>query len=350
MDKNGNSIMRAPTFITEKNKCLILAVNYFDKIQKFLKNEFVEGIRKSKWKCVFVNAYPEFEVFFPNRIELEIALLNSSTQIHILTSAGGENNELHNGGTYINTIYHYNPLYWLHHTHNNFYKLNAKYLNNRIDINPSYLVTSLNASPHRHRCLLLDNLHKRNLLNNNNFSWTQLSTKFEQNYKFKYWEEKITEIDEHFITSNHHYANVPKSQFESVFNVVSETTRDTLFWTEKTFIPIAMGKPFILVGAKNINRELTKFGFKLYDEVIDYSKFDDYLDYNYRVDGLCAELDRLNNSKNFKKMISVLEPTIIHNYNTFHSLYKSSKLENLSFFKLANSYGITLNDFGHFVD
>ena len=330
----------------EKNNCLILSINQFDTIDEFLKNECIEGIRNSKWECVFIDASAEFEIWFPNRIELEIALLNSSTQIHILTSVGSNNREPnHNGSTFINTIYYYNPLYWLHHTYNNFYKLNAKYLNNRIDINPSYLVTSLNASPHYHRCLLLDNLHKHNLLNNNNFSWTQLSTKFEQNYKFKYWEEKITEIDEHFITSNHHYVNVPQSQFESVFNVVSETTRDTLFWTEKTFTPIAMGKPFILVGARHINKELTKFGFKLYDAVIDYNKFDNYHEYNNRINGLCAELGRLNNSKNLNKMLSALEPTIIHNYNTFHSLYESYKLENLSFFKLANSYGITLNDF-----
>jgi hypothetical protein len=329
----------------EKNNCLILSVNKFDVIHEFLKKEFIDGIRESKWKCVFVNASPEYEVWFPNRIELETALFNSSTQIHILTSISGHNNELHTGSTFINTTYYHNPLYWLSHTYINFYQHNSEYLYNRININPSYLITSLNASPHRHRCLLLDNLHKSNLLNNNNFSWTQLSTEFEQNYKFKYWEEKITEIDEHFITSNHHYANVPQSQFESVFNVVSETTRDSLFWTEKTFIPIALGKPFILMGARNINKELTKFGFKLYDDVIDYNKFDNYLEYDNRVNGLCVELNRLNDSKDFKKILSVLEPTIIHNYNTFHSLFKSYKTENLSFFKLANSYGITFRDF-----
>ena len=328
----------------EKNKCLILSTHELDILHDFLKTTFIDGIRKSKWECIFINASSEYEVYLPNRIELEQALLNSSTQIHILIGSGGNNNEKNPAGTFVNTVYHHNPLYWLVHVHREVYRRHSEYTNNVIDINPSYLITSLNATPHHHRCLLLDRLHKHNLLNDDNFSWSQLSTKWEMNYKFKYWEEKVNLIDDNFITSGHHYHNIPQSQFESVFNIISESTRDTLFWTEKTFIPISIGKPIIISGAQYINRELTKFGFKLYDGVIDYSKFDDYPEYDDRVNGLCNQLNKLNNSKNFKEILNIIEPTIIHNYNTFQSLFKSYKLQNLPFFKLAHLYGIESDD------
>lgn len=65
---------------------------------------------------------------------------------------------------------------------------------------------------------------------------------------------------------------VPLEYVQSCVDVVSESyVEDSIMLTEKTFKPIALRKPFILLSARNSHEFLQKMGFKLYDEMIDYS-------------------------------------------------------------------------------
>lgn len=48
-------------------------------------------------------------------------------------------------------------------------------------------------------------------------------------------------------------------------------------YCEKTARPLLFGKPFFIVGPPNVNKNLTKLGFELYDEIFDYN-LDNHID------------------------------------------------------------------------
>jgi hypothetical protein len=55
--------------------------------------------------------------------------------------------------------------------------------------------------------------------------------------------------------------------------------------TEKTFKPIAMGMPFVIVGTQGSLRYLRSYGFKTFGDLWDES-YDDKSDYTTRIDKL----------------------------------------------------------------
>jgi len=68
---------------------------------------------------------------------------------------------------------------------------------------------------------------------------------------------------------------VPLEYIQSCIDLVTESmVYDCVMLTEKTFKPISLKKPFILLSAKNSHLFLKKMGYQLYDELFDYS-FDD---------------------------------------------------------------------------
>ena len=62
----------------------------------------------------------------------------------------------------------------------------------------------------------------------------------------------------------------------TLFQVVNETyvedwNKTSMFWSEKTFRAIYHMQPFIIWGQPNINKNLQKYGYKLYEDTFDYS-------------------------------------------------------------------------------
>jgi len=90
-------------------------------------------------------------------------------------------------------------------------------------------------------------------------------------------------------TSYQHYAS-------TIFNVITETTHDkfSLNLTEKSFKAFANCHPFIIIGDLRVNKKLEEFGFKLYDDLIDYS-FDEVYDDTQRLNRVLIEIKRIYN-------------------------------------------------------
>jgi hypothetical protein len=72
--------------------------------------------------------------------------------------------------------------------------------------------------------------------------------------------------------SGHVERKIPQIAHESHMWCVVETlsTVDILHHTEKTFKPISVGHPFMVLGAVNQNKDLKKYGYELYDDIINY--------------------------------------------------------------------------------
>jgi hypothetical protein len=108
---------------------------------------------------------------------------------------------------------------------------------------------------------------------------------------------------------------------ESLLYLVTETVakgrRQHL--TEKTFKPICLGMPFVIVGTKGSLEYLRRYGFKTFSDVWDES-YDDAEDHVRieRIASLLRSLDELS-ILGKQELFDLCIPIIEHNYNHFYN-------------------------------
>lgn len=98
-------------------------------------------------------------------------------------------------------------------------------------------------------------------------------------------------INDRLLTNQEPY--VPIEYIQSNIDVVLETyIGPGVNLTSKTLKPIFYQKPFIVLGAKKIHYYLKKYGFKLYNEIFDYS-FDELSSTKDRFDSIVNQVNNL---------------------------------------------------------
>jgi len=166
-----------------------------------------------------------------------------------------------------------------------------------------YLFISMNNLPRLHRCYLIDNIKKYNLDVNSAITWYYADA----DYSWKHWKptrlmlsdkkyinyHKSNQVDSLLVPSIH---DVPLEFFQSYFSLVSESSVNHCFLTEKTAIPLLLEQPFIVQGARGFHNFLKLLGFELYDEIFDYS-FDNLDCFVLRTDKIIENIQKLK-SKN----------------------------------------------------
>lgn len=116
--------------------------------------------------------------------------------------------------------------------------------------------------------------------------------------------------------------------YEKTFlSLVSETTTNhgVIYLSEKTFKPIAMGHPFMIVGSRKSLDELKKIGYKTFDRWWDES-YDTKYSYEERISSIINELNTLS-LKNKEELIIMrkeMQEVVEHNFNLFNSRRKLS--------------------------
>lgn len=183
-----------------------------------------------------------------------------------------------------------------------------------------HLFINHNNKPHYHRCLLVEKLIEKNLDKVGNFSWNYLTKDYYEKYnnilldkdfKFVYFKEKKISIKDNYSITQNQYSNPGLTYAESLFDIVSESNIDVKFITEKTYKPLVYGKPFIILSFKGANAHIKSLGFKLFDNIIDYS-FDNYDKIEDRVEGLCNELQNLSN-QNYEELNNKMKNIVQYN-------------------------------------
>jgi hypothetical protein len=169
---------------------------------------------------------------------------------------------------------------------------------------------SFNSNPRDHRCLLLDLLAKNDLLEKGNVSWNPIN-KF--NYEWVWWKSPTKKtLSDDYPTTRFQY-RLPTEWNESFVNLISETSVNIGFVTEKTWIPILCKKPFLVQTTEGFYTYFQQLGFKTYDEIFDYS-FDSVSNLEIRTQMI---LDNVKNilDKDYQKLYDMIYPKIKHNYN-----------------------------------
>ena len=250
------------------------------------------------WTKIFFEKNDDSKKFtLPDEIK-ELYEIIEKYEIKFYLIVGCEKNEMFNN-FYVDKSPNFNIIYW--NTSLIFlpyyqlqvfiknYKLETNIENLTINKKFENLYINYNNKPRYHRCLLMDQLVKNDLFNLGLNSWNQLSGF----YEFKYWVEQKISIDdfEYYINDEYRQSLLKMNCFVSV---VTETSDEILFVTEKTYRQILIEQPFLCLGAPNQNNILRNYGFELYDEIFDY-EFDSKTNIEERVQGI---IDNLNNIKN----------------------------------------------------
>lgn len=194
------------------------------------------------------------------------------------------------------------PTYYLHRL-----QIETNRTTNDFDL----LYSNLNNIPHNHRCILMDELSKENLLEFGKVSWNMINPK-ESRYEFKHWEQKIIEIDNfNSFRIKRNFSNIFYKRDNSLISVITESTTKDMFFSEKTFKPIISERPFIILGHKNQNLELKKYGFELFEEIFDY-EFDSKEDVYERAKGIVNNLSNIKN-ENYNQIFKEVKDKVKHN-------------------------------------
>jgi hypothetical protein len=108
---------------------------------------------------------------------------------------------------------------------------------------------------------------------------------------------------------------------ESLLYLVTETvaTGRRHHLTEKTFKPIALGMPFIIVGTQGSLRYLRSYGFKTFGDLWDES-YDDEPDDTKRIEKIAQVLKLLDGLEEHRQDIFESAQAIVkHNWNHFYN-------------------------------
>jgi len=181
-----------------------------------------------------------------------------------------------------------------------------------------YPFITMNHIAKYHRCLLIDLLAKHNLLDAGAVSWHNRYT--DTAYKWR-WSDAVSakrhlSDKEAYLENNYNVQfNPPDEFFQSFMSIVSETTEQVIFITEKTATAILYKQPFLVQGAPGFHRYLQSLGFELYDEIFDYS-FDFEEDSETRTEMIVKQVKQLSD-KNLLEMYKRIKPKLDHNFKKF---------------------------------
>lgn len=160
---------------------------------------------------------------------------------------------------------------------------------------------SFNNNPRPHRVELLDNMFKEKLIDKAYYSFYGSSSHIDR--KFQYInhsklplilnKENKTNIVSIAHDDVYYYSNSYFSLVTETFYDYHEPENSSIYISEKTYKPIALKHPFIVVGKPYILKILRELGFKTFSPYIDES-YDDAKDNNMRMELIVKEINRLS--------------------------------------------------------
>lgn len=248
------------------------------------------------------------DAFWPKLLDV---ITRRDKRIEVISGGHDVSN---NEPTYPNVTVHYWDTYWMYDT------VTEEQVVNKI--RPiEYHYVYMNHRAHPWRCYLMDLVAKHDLLKYGAVSWHTIPDPTV--YTWKYFKPEIMKLSDSFAKSRYYYT-LPNEYYKSFAQLVSESTTSATFMTEKTCIPLFLGKPFLVAGPPNYHKFLETLGFESYTEIFDYS-FDSITDQGQRFEALLENFDKLCKLpiSELTKLNKKLEKKIIRNKNLAETMGKS---------------------------
>jgi hypothetical protein len=187
-----------------------------------------------------------------------------------------------------------------------------------------------------HRLEILYHIFKNNMTNNHiscpnmcpaeNISIIDAATKLQSIYSDIAEVFAAQSLPINFSGENNHpmhscWLSLFDESAESLLYLVTETVASGHRWhlTEKTFKPIALGMPFIIVGTQGSLEYLRSYGFQTFDSIWDES-YDTCNDTTRikKIANLLTDLDQKSLQEK-QKLFETARPIVEHNWNHFYN-------------------------------
>lgn len=194
-----------------------------------------------------------------------------------------------------------------------------------VNVKVDHLYITMNNLSHRHRCMMMDILAKNELIDLGAIAWRDMDRQYDNDrneipdsqrfgYPYNHWTPVRMFLDIPGVESYIPQSNIPAQYNNSFVQLVAESTVDEFFLTEKTAVPLLYNKMFLVVGSKNFHKNLVDMGFKLYDNIFDYS-FDSLDSTEERIEGVVANINkyRSHTYNELEQLIIANEHVIRHN-------------------------------------
>ena len=261
--------------------------------------------------------YYDYKEKHEDIIKLENVLIENNLKIYVIISGVSTKftDELRTNPIK-NVTFLLWPTYLLHYSCYGLEKVYNKSIND-INIGTQFenLYCNYNMKSKYHRAMLIDKLYQNNLFNYGKNSW---KINYPSNYEFKFWVEENIKIDDYGTNEFIGYYTDKFLNLNSFINLVGETlyNNEDIFITEKTFKSILIEQPFICLSSQYFHKHLSDLGFKLYDEIFDYS-FDREPELEDRVNGIIKNLLDIKN-EDYKILYEKIKDKVV--YNKYHAM------------------------------
>ncbi len=180
-----------------------------------------------------------------------------------------------------------------------------------------YHFVSMNDRGHWHRCYMIDQLAKYNLIETNPVTWSNRYYSPDFCFPWQHFEPRKITLDGLDGYDKHRaWFILPKQYNQSCFQLISESAMEATFITEKTTGALFNFMPFITYGSKNFYKQLRTLGIVDYNELFDYS-FDEVDDDNVRADMIIENVNRLAQMPlhELELLVDSIKDKLIYNFH-----------------------------------
>jgi hypothetical protein len=251
----------------------ILSVDQWD--SRFLKKVFLDRLRNETFDKIFIFTQNEFQFytvfdefmhpFLGNYIETK------NLNVDLITSVPPESDTTEK---YKGLNVHYWDTYWLAKTYamqQNSHLIEERKQQLLNKGNLKYHFIMMNNRSHNFRAMLIDKICELDLLKYGAVSWHETDKFLLNGYEFKHFDGKPRVLDTKYFSESGGQYSLPDQYFESFAQLISESTPDVLFFSEKISTALLNGKVFLAAASVGIHNYLNKrLGIKYYDEIFDY--------------------------------------------------------------------------------
>lgn len=189
-------------------------------------------------------------------------------------------------------------------------KSEIDFTNYQTTLNFSYPYICLNNRSHIHRCAILEELAKQKLIKQGIVTFHDFLEENKE-YPFHHFQRQKLILNDEFDKKLDSFI-IPDEFHHSFLHIVTEAHSECCLITEKLVKVLLLKKPFLVLGCKHYHKILTSYGFKLYDELFDYT-FDNENNLLIRTEKLVNNIHKVLN-EDLSKLYNTIQYKINFNY------------------------------------
>lgn len=189
-----------------------------------------------------------------------------------------------------------------------------------------YPFLCMGGQPHLHRCIVIDEIWRRNLQNVGKVNWHLgcVNYRLPENWKFKHFPEQQLLLEDGWTLGSGSSFKLPPEFDKSSLIFVTDSQWNKILITEKTVMASLRKKPWLVIGGPGQNKVMKKIGFELFEDFIDYS-FDDDGDITDRCHKAIDQVEKWINMPNWAELEQTpyVKEIIDHNHKNVYDILEN---------------------------